>query len=174
MQASSIALQKTNCHSAWRALAEEFAPVLVSASPFPPHWARQCWMVRPTSRVGICGTCTTMICRRFLTAPQRHSRRRRRSSVSRYPRGVDSVVLRGRFGPFAARSFRRTDAMAFSSSNPDRWAALGFVVSSAFSIRSALRSTSDLSTARRSCSSSSSFKVVSPALGEALAVMGVR
>jgi hypothetical protein len=61
--------------------------------------------------------------------------------------GVDSVMSPG---PFAERSFRRTEAIASSSRDPDRRTALGFVVSSAVSIRSALRSASDLRTARRS------------------------
>ena len=63
----------------------------------------------------------------------------------------------------ARRSLRRTDAITVSSSDPDRRAAGCRVVSSIFSIRRALRSTRELTTALRSSSSRSSFNLLSSA-----------
>jgi hypothetical protein len=74
---------------------------------------------------------------------------------------------------FGGRSFRSADAIVDSSLKPARRRAVVSVVSPAFSIRRDRRSASDLSIARRSRSSISSFKCP-PALGVVIGRQGKR
>jgi hypothetical protein len=131
---------------------DAFAPAAGQNSVGSTVWARQRFggrIVAPLLGWASAGTSMTMIRRRFSTAPYQRGRRLESPLLICLAISAASTRLCCE-GPFAARSFRRTEAIAFSSREPDRRTALGFVVSSALSIRSALRSTSDLRTARPS------------------------